>query len=372
MADAQLTETEATRWSHVGALAAVACALGYLETFLPIPIPGVKLGLANIAVLVALAEGDVVGAVWVALVKVAAMGLLFGSPITLVYSLAGTLLSLAVMLPLSRLRTMRLWMTSVMGALAHEAGQLLVAQVLLGTTLVWWSAPALTLAGCFCGLFCGLIAERTVSLLERADSTASHSSMPGPLPSRASLTKGRTLVDGRWAFGLLLVFWVGVLCSRSLAVTATAALGSAILCVALHVHLRAALRMLVPVVPLCAVTLVAQLLASPSVQEAIASAAISSARLVAIVLSSLAFTHTQTTDSLLGLAHWLTKPFKAAGLSLAGPSRALEVTLRLLPKLATIVGEEAGDLGATPNIKGMLEVLPRSIVRTVRAAETLA
>ena len=57
-----LTPQEEERWARVGALAALAMVLGYLETFVPIPIPGVKLGLANVAVLLALAQGDVWGA----------------------------------------------------------------------------------------------------------------------------------------------------------------------------------------------------------------------------------------------------------------------------------------------------------------------
>ena len=105
-----LTLSESERWTRIGALSALAMLLGYLETFVPIPIPGVKLGLANVAVLIALAEGDVWGACWVGVVKVLAAGLLFGSPVTMAYSAAGTLLSLLVMAPLSRLRTMSMWM----------------------------------------------------------------------------------------------------------------------------------------------------------------------------------------------------------------------------------------------------------------------
>ena len=85
-----LTPQEEERWSRVGALAALAMVLGYLETFVPIPIPGVKLGLANVAVLLALAQGDVWGACWIAAVKVLAAGLLLGSPITMAYSAVGT------------------------------------------------------------------------------------------------------------------------------------------------------------------------------------------------------------------------------------------------------------------------------------------
>ena len=372
MGNDQLTGAADRRWTRVGALAAVACALGYLETFLPIPIPGVKLGLANIAVLVALAEGDAAGAAWVALVKVITSGLLFGSPVTLAYSQAGTLLSLAVMVPLSRLRTMRLWMTSVVGALAHEAGQLLVAQAMLGTPLVWWSAPLLAVAGCLTGLLCGLVAERTVHLLAHDDAPDQGDGLAEPLPGRMHETEGRALVDGRWALALLLAFWIAVLNTRSLAMVGVGAAVSALICTAIHVRPRAVLRALGPTVPLCAVTFAAQCLSLPSYGEAAVSAATSSLRLVAIVLSSLAFTHTQTTSSLLGLARQVASSLKVVGIPLAGPSRAFGVTVRLLPLLSTIVAEETDSLGSAPSVKGMVEALPHAIVRTIRAAEALA
>lgn len=160
--DTQLSPTEVAHWTRIGALSALAMLLGYLESFLPIPIPGVKLGLANIPILVALAQNDLLGALFVGLVKVGATSLLFGNPVTLAYSLVGTLLAYLVMAPLSRLRTMRLEMVSVMGALAHEAGQLLVAQVLLGTPLVWYSAPVLAVAGCITGVLCGVATQHLV------------------------------------------------------------------------------------------------------------------------------------------------------------------------------------------------------------------
>ena len=167
-ATTDLSPAERARWSRTGALAAVAMLLGYLETFVPIPIPGVKLGLANVAVLLALAQHDRAGAAWIAIIKVLAAGLMYGNPLTLAYSAAGTALSLAVMLPLSLLPTLHVTMLSVIGALAHQTGQLLVAQAVLGTPLVWYSAPALVIAGVVTGALSGSIAARTRTLLAQA------------------------------------------------------------------------------------------------------------------------------------------------------------------------------------------------------------
>ena len=177
----QLTPREVLSWTRVGMLAALAIILGYLETFVPIPIPGVKLGLANIAVLIALGQHDARGAFGIAVIKVLASGLLFGSPVMMAYSATGTLLAFVVMAPLAPLPTMHIVMVSVVGALAHEIGQLLVAMLLLGTPLVWYSAPLLEVAGCVTGALCGIVAARTIELLERGEELAKTSSTQAAL-----------------------------------------------------------------------------------------------------------------------------------------------------------------------------------------------
>ena len=75
-----LSLDEARSWARVGVLAALALVLSYVETFipLPLPVPGIKLGLANIVVLMALETMDVKSAALIALIKVIAAGFLFG------------------------------------------------------------------------------------------------------------------------------------------------------------------------------------------------------------------------------------------------------------------------------------------------------
>ena len=200
-----LTPTETLRWTRVGMLAALAIILGYLETFVPIPIPGVKLGLANIAVLIALGQGDTRGAFGIAVIKVLASGLLFGSPVMMAYSATGTLLAFACMAPLAPLPTMHLAMVSVVGGLAHEIGQLLVAMLMLGTPLVWYGAPLLELAGVVTGALCGIVAARTCDLLQTgkalaetsatngADAAGELPKSPAKLPQRGPTVDARTL-----------------------------------------------------------------------------------------------------------------------------------------------------------------------------------
>lgn len=154
---APLGVAEARVWARVGVLAALALVLGYIETFipLPVPIPGIKLGLANIVVLMALVMLDVKSAALVAFLKVLAAGFLFGNPVMMLYSAGGTLLAFFVMAMLVRIDGLSVVLVAVFGAVFHNFGQLAVASVMLGTTLVWASAPLLVIAACATGALSG-------------------------------------------------------------------------------------------------------------------------------------------------------------------------------------------------------------------------
>lgn len=159
---------EARRWACVGVLAALALVFGYIETFvpLPVPVPGVKLGLANIVVLAALVLLDVRSAAVVALVKVLAAGFLFGNPFMMLYSAGGTALAFAAMVALTRIRGLSLVLVAVVGAVLHNVGQLVVASVVLGTPLVWVTAPFLAIAACVTGALSGMATRYTLTCLE--------------------------------------------------------------------------------------------------------------------------------------------------------------------------------------------------------------
>ena len=112
------------RLARVSLLSAVALVLSYLETMIPLPValPGVKLGLANVAVAVALFSLDTRSAAAVAVVKVFASGLLFGSPMMLAYSLGGTALAFMGMAAMSAVPGMGLVPVSMVAAILHNAG----------------------------------------------------------------------------------------------------------------------------------------------------------------------------------------------------------------------------------------------------------
>lgn len=163
----KLSSSEIRRIARVSLLAATALVLGYLETLIPIPlgIPGIKLGLGNIAVVVALYLLDVPSALEVALVKVVASGFLFGTPTMLAYSLGGTALSLVGLLAIYRVKGMTIVPASMIAAVLHNAGQLAVAALLLQSPSVFVNLPLLAVAACVTGALTGIVAKSVLNAL---------------------------------------------------------------------------------------------------------------------------------------------------------------------------------------------------------------
>lgn len=140
-------------------LTACAMILSYVESLLPsVGIPGVKMGLANIAVIFVLFRFGWKEAAGVSLVRVVLVSLLFGSVGALLYSLAGAVLSLAVMALLRRADRFTTVGVSVAGGIAHNAGQVLMAMLILETKQLIAYLPVLAIAGIGGGILTGLTA----------------------------------------------------------------------------------------------------------------------------------------------------------------------------------------------------------------------
>ena len=163
----------ARRLARVSLLCACALVLSYLETMIPLPVavPGIKLGLANVAVVVALYTLDVKSAAAVALVKVFASGFLFGSPMMLVYSLGGTVLAFIGMVALAAVPGVGLVPVSMLAAVLHNVGQLGVAAMALQTPAVFINLGVLGVAACVAGGITGAVAEGALAGIEQADDT---------------------------------------------------------------------------------------------------------------------------------------------------------------------------------------------------------
>ncbi len=151
-------------------LTALGIALQLFESLIPfaVNLPGGKLGLANIAVLLVLYVCGVREAFVVAILRSVLGALLFGGVVGLLYSVSGALLSLAVMLLARRyLTALSIVGVSVLGACAHSTAQVCVASVLLSSVLLYTYLPALLIVAAVCGVFTGLAAKYAAVYLKR-------------------------------------------------------------------------------------------------------------------------------------------------------------------------------------------------------------
>ena len=142
----------------------VAMVLAFIETRIPafVAIPGVKVGLANIAVIFALYKFGWREASVVSLVRVALVSLLFGSVVSLAYSAAGAVLSLAIMILLRKIGIFTEVAVSVVGGITHNIGQILVAFILLETDVVFYYLPFLLISGIIAGVAVGVVSALLV------------------------------------------------------------------------------------------------------------------------------------------------------------------------------------------------------------------
>ncbi len=147
-----------------GVLASLALVLGWVEALfpLPVPVPGIKLGLGNIVVLYALACLGSRAAFAIMLVKVVASSLLFGNPSIFLYSMAGAVLSLALMTLAIRWKALSLVGVSMVGGVGHMAGQLAVVALVLTPGIAAAYAPVLIVAGLVTGALVGLLCRLVI------------------------------------------------------------------------------------------------------------------------------------------------------------------------------------------------------------------
>lgn len=156
----------------LGLLSALSLILFVIELRLPalIPVPGVKPGLSNIVVLVALFAYDRKSAAAVLFVKTVLGAVFAGSMLRFLYSCAGSLCCFALAAALrGAVKDKQIWFLSALAACAHNFGQLLVARAVMGTPQVWWYAPILALSGVLTGVFTGLCAGFALPVLRKID-----------------------------------------------------------------------------------------------------------------------------------------------------------------------------------------------------------
>lgn len=145
--------------AFMGLCTALALILAYVEAQVPslVPsIPGIKMGLPNIIIVFLLYRRSAVSAMGVSIVRIILVSMLFGNSMSFLYSLAGGVLSLLVMIILRRLNVLSEVGVSVAGGVTHNVGQILMAMLLLDTAELGYYMVVLTVTGTISGILIGL------------------------------------------------------------------------------------------------------------------------------------------------------------------------------------------------------------------------
>ena len=138
---------------------AIALVLSFIESQIPafVAVPGVKMGLPNIAIVYALYRLGWKEAAMISLIRVVLVSLLFGSAASFLYSFAGAVLSLLGMTLLKKTGKFTEIVVSVAGGVLHNIGQIAMASIILETDALRYYLPFLLVSGILAGVVIGLI-----------------------------------------------------------------------------------------------------------------------------------------------------------------------------------------------------------------------
>lgn len=147
------------RITEFGLLLSVSLVLAYFESLLPvmIAVPGVKLGLANIVTMLVLYRSGLKNAFFFMALRVVTAGILFSGITGILYSFAGGLLSILVMGLAKRFSFFSAFGVSILGAVFHNAGQIIIAVFVIENIHVLYYFPILCLSGILSGFLTGYL-----------------------------------------------------------------------------------------------------------------------------------------------------------------------------------------------------------------------
>lgn len=145
----------------LGLFIALSLIFSYIESVIPVPliVPGAKLGLPNTLILLVLYSYGAREAMLVNGARIVLSGFMFGNMFSIIYSLAGAIVSFGVMLLAKRVQIFPMKAVSILGGVFHNVGQILVAAFLVSGISVMTYLPVLLVAGVLTGLCNGILAE---------------------------------------------------------------------------------------------------------------------------------------------------------------------------------------------------------------------
>lgn len=157
----------AKKLTALSASVALAMILSFIESLIPplVAVPGVKIGLANIVTVFLLYTYGTREALCVSFVRVCLSAVLFGSAVSLIYSMSGALLSLIGMILLKKLPIFSELSVSVAGGVLHNAGQILCACIIMENSAIAYYLPPLIISGTVAGVAVGILSGLLIKKL---------------------------------------------------------------------------------------------------------------------------------------------------------------------------------------------------------------
>ena len=159
----------AKRIAKMSMLVALAIIFSYIEFLIPINlgVPGIKLGMANLVIVIALYTMNTMDVWLISVLRILILGFMFGSGMSIIYSIAGAVLSLIVMCIIKRIKGFSIVGVSIAGGVCHNIGQIVVAMLVVETTGILYYMPALLVAGVITGAIIGIISKRVVRVVSK-------------------------------------------------------------------------------------------------------------------------------------------------------------------------------------------------------------
>lgn len=150
---------------------ALAFAFSYLESLIPynLGIPGIKLGLSNLVVLIALYTMKTSDALIISIIRIILAGFLFNGTFAMIYSLVGGLLSFAIMFITKKVDKFSPIGVSAVGGTVHNLGQIIVAGLVMNTYRIIYYFPILMISGLITGIINGIIASIIINRLGKIE-----------------------------------------------------------------------------------------------------------------------------------------------------------------------------------------------------------
>lgn len=157
------------RVAFLGMCIALSMILSYFESLIPplVAVPGIKVGLPNLVMVFMLYKIGWKETAIVSILRVILVGILFGTPLSMIYSLVGATLSLIGMILLKKTNLFAPVTVSVVGGILHNVGQIATACFVMDTAQIAYYLPVLLISGTAAGVVIGIVAALILKRLEK-------------------------------------------------------------------------------------------------------------------------------------------------------------------------------------------------------------